>query len=438
MVKTLWCWMAALGIAGNSAMGLPDAPKVKMLWFDATANWQRLSTPEGVAQVLDRCVWAGVTDIAVDVKPISGLVLYPSNIAPRMTQWKGIKRDKDYDYLKTVIGQAHDRKLRVHAALNVFSEGRRDAREGLVYTVHPDWQTILYTPDGLVPMSQVQDKMATFVNPALPEVIDYELSILREVVGKYDVDGIILDRGRYDSIAADFSPPSKKAFEAFLAQELANWPEDVYRLEVRDGRQEITRGPYFKDWVYWRASLIRDFFEKARRVVKEANPKVLFGDYAGSWYPTYYEVGVNWASEKYHPTYDWARSDYSETAYAELLDFFCSGCYFEEVTKADLDARRKDLPPERWEAAMGQVLEYWYCVEGAAEMSKKVIMGAAPVYGSLYVLQYKDKPEKFRQAIQMCLERTEGVMIFDLVYIQDYGWWDILKKTFALWDGKRH
>jgi len=70
-------------------------------------------------------------------------------------------------------------------------------------------------------------------------------------------------------------------------------------------------------------------------------------------------------------------------------------------------------------------------------MSKKVIMGAAPVYGSLYVLQYKDKPEKFRQAIQMCLERTEGVMIFDLVYIQDYGWWDILKKTFALWDGKR-
>lgn len=35
----------------------------------------------------------------------------------------------------------------------------------------------------------------------------------------------------------------------------------------------------------------------ARKEVKAANPKVSFGTYTGAWYPSYYEVGVNFASK---------------------------------------------------------------------------------------------------------------------------------------------
>lgn len=44
----------------------------------------------------------------------------------------------------------------------------------------------------------------------------------------------------------------------------------------------------------------------ARKEVKAANPKVSFGTYTGAWYPSYYEVGVNFASKKYDPAKDFS------------------------------------------------------------------------------------------------------------------------------------
>lgn len=50
--------------------------------------------------------------------------------------------------------------------------------------------------------------------PANPIVQEYELKIVSEVVEKYpQLDGIILDRVRFDGIQADFSPLSLKKFE---------------------------------------------------------------------------------------------------------------------------------------------------------------------------------------------------------------------------------
>ena len=44
--------------------------------------------------------------------------------------------------------------------------------------------------------------------------------------------------------------------------------------------------------------------------------------YTGAWYPTYFEVGVNWASRNYDVSKDfsWATPDYKNYGFAELLD----------------------------------------------------------------------------------------------------------------------
>ena len=49
---------------------------------------------------------------------------------------------------------------------------------------------------------------------------------------------------------------------------------------------------------------------RARNEVKKVNPDISFGTYTGAWYPSYYEVGVNFASKKYDPSedFDWATS----------------------------------------------------------------------------------------------------------------------------------
>lgn len=70
-----------------------------LLWFDATANFARFSNADSVKKYLDKCAAAGVTDAVIDVRPITGEVLFDSKIAPRMNEWQGINRDPKFDFL---------------------------------------------------------------------------------------------------------------------------------------------------------------------------------------------------------------------------------------------------------------------------------------------------------------------------------------------------
>ncbi|HMR19697.1 MAG TPA: hypothetical protein PKA53_10395, partial [Sphingobacterium sp.] len=49
-----------------------------ILWFDATANFDRFCDRDSIVFYLQKSKDVGVTDIVVDVKPITGEVLYPS------------------------------------------------------------------------------------------------------------------------------------------------------------------------------------------------------------------------------------------------------------------------------------------------------------------------------------------------------------------------
>lgn len=407
------------------AQGLFPKEKPKMLWFDATANFKRLGSYDSVVMILDKCVNAGITDIIVDVKPISGEVLYESAFALKMKTWDGFTRPDTFDYVNTVIKEARKRNLKVHIALNVFCEGHNYYDRGIVYTKHPEWATIIYTKDGFIPVTQQKHKYSAMVNPALEQVREYELKIIEEIVKKFDIDGLVLDRVRYDGIYADFSDSSRFRFEKWLGKEI-RFPDDIFKIES----DSIVRRRYFKEWLKWRALTIRKFFERAREVVKSLKPNVLFGDYAGSWYLTYYELGANWASEKYKPEFDWACENYNETGYAELLDFLCSGLYFYEVTKEEVEARDMIDASKLTEPGMKATKTIWYSVEGSAELVKKVTMGVIPIYGSLYVEQYKGEPERFKRAIKVALEKTDGVMIFDLMHIENYNLWKHLKDVF--------
>ncbi|MDO8682754.1 MAG: alpha amylase family protein [Armatimonadota bacterium] len=405
----------------------------RIMWCDAEANQDYLSTREGVAETVRRCKDAGINTIVVDVKPLSGYTLYKSNIAPRVSARKDSAYPKDYDLLGTMVEEGHKLGLKVHAAINVFSEASQALGDGTAFE-HPDWQCINYEamspataneqPDPqfatetrpcLIPVSQSKaEHLAVFVNPANRQVRDYELSIVKEIAKNYDIDGLILDRMRYPNIRADFSDLSRDQFENWLGKKIERWPEDIYRLKgIGD---EIERGPYFNKWLEWRSLQIHDFVSEVRSTIKREKPSMTLGVYVGSWYLEYYGVGVNWASSKYAPKYDWATESYNSTGYAGLVDYMCAGCYYPAATAAEALAAGQ---PE------------WKSVESAAATSNEVVMDDTFVYASLYVLDYKDKPDAFLRAIQTAMSSSQGVMIFDLVYIRNYDWWDVLKQAFG-------
>jgi len=239
-------------------------------------------------------------------------------------------------------------------------------------------------------------------------------------------------RRRYDNIRSDFSDYSRKAFESWLNMPVQNWPEDIFTWgNNEEGKSVHIPGKHYKEWLFWRAKIIYDFFVEARTRVKSVRPNAVFSDYVGAWYPSYYELGVNWASKEYDPSeeYDWALPDYKETGYAETLDYLFTGCYFYPVTVAEVDSLYADWKqkPNR-EAGMEEKYKPYHSVEGAAKMSKKVTMGKIPVYGSLYVQQYKDEnnPGKFVDAMKMVRHESDGLMIFDLVHIIMFDWWEEL------------
>ena len=408
-----------------------------VMWLDATANFERLGTGDGIIAMFDKCRDTGVTDLILDVKPISGHVLYPSEFAPQLKEWNGFTRPGDFDFINTAIKHAHDRGMKLHIALNIFSEGHKYISSGTIYDKHPEWQSILYTPEGMMPITEYEPGYSGFTNPLFPEVQQHQLNIIRELAETYNPDGIVLDRCRFNGLNSDFSDYTRDRFEEYLVETrgleypvIERWPEDIFTWVEENGSHTHQPGEYFKEWLEFRAAVIKDFVKRARETVKDVNPDIALLNYVGAWYPVYYELGVNWASVQYDPSedYEWATPEYKNTGFAELFDWLMVGTYFYEVTIDEL--QQADETGERTEDAMGEGKEYWYSVEGSSQIAMEVTKGVIPVYGSLYVEQYQweDDPEQFRRAVEMARQETDGVMIFDLVHLEQYGYWDYLER----------
>ena len=246
MKRELFAALMLLAAAAGSGCQEPAAPvKPKLMWLDCSANWERFSYPDSIRYYVDKCREAGMTALVLDIKGTSSEVVYPSEFAPQLKEWKGIVRP-DFDFIGTFTEAAHKAGMEIYGAFNTFAEGHGIFRRGLIYDGHPEWQAINYLPGkGLTPQLDIPGKTVLFTNPALPEVQEHAIALFREVASKYDLDGIILDRARYDNIMSDFSDFSRKAFEAYIGQKLERFPEDIYtwRLEThrRPVLQEVDR-----------------------------------------------------------------------------------------------------------------------------------------------------------------------------------------------------
>lgn len=247
-----------------------------------------------------------------------------------------------------------------------------------------------------------------FVSPADPAVWNYELAVIYEIVTRYDVDGIVLDRTRYQDITEDFSPQSRREFEHFLGHPVAHWPQDIYTY-VPSGYWVARRpGPLYKAWLGYRAHTIMAYTRAVVHLVHTLRPRVAVGMYVGAWYPVYYNEGVNWASPSVRPPYPWIGEDWVRAGLAPLLDYLMIGLYYRPVTIWDALRERTD-----------PILS----IQGGAILGRSVVHHATPVVGALLVSLYAHEPAQLTQAIEMSRRLTSGTMLFDLVYLSSEDLW---------------
>ena len=205
---------ACCGGAGNP----PRAPKsglAKYLWFDAEANFARFASQDSIRYWLDRAVETGFNRIVVDVKPVEGDVLYKSDFMTELTDFRGTKTDRTWDYLQFFLDEAARRDLEVTVSTTIFPAGLTATRQGPVFRDAAfDGRTCIeYMPDGT--LLDIRDDKAinvAFLNPAMPENQEWALRFIREILSKYRFDGYALDYCRYPGATADFSEFSRREF----------------------------------------------------------------------------------------------------------------------------------------------------------------------------------------------------------------------------------
>lgn len=412
--------LSACKTRGKQIVGETNKPA--LMWFDAEANFERFSNPDSIDYYLTKVKSLGFTHAVVDVRPITGEVLFETETAPKMREWEGFER-LDFDYLGHFLRKAHELGLQVYASLNVFVAGHNYFDRGLVYSTHPEWSSTLYTPEGIVAITTQKKKYSAMVNPINEEFQTHILNVLKDLVKKYpSLDGLMLDRVRYDGISADFSFLSRKKFEEYIGQRVEKYPEDIFEWRQNENKKYYPeRGKLFLKWIEWRTKNIYDFMVRARKEVKSINPNIAFGTYTGAWYPSYYEVGVNFASNQYDPNkdFDWATPEYKRYGYAELIDLYVTGNYYTDVTIEEYKKTKRTVWNETDSKAQSGI---WYCVEGSC-LHLREILGKNKFIGGILVDQFYDDPPKLSKTIEMNLKASDGLMVFDIVHIIRKGLW---------------
>lgn len=193
-----------------------------------------------------------------------GVTLYRSKV---MAQHFGIEIDfysRGRDPLAEVVEEAHRVGLKVVPWFEYGFASSYQQNGGRIINTKPGWAGLNST-GGLVIKNGFE-----WMNAFDPEVQDFIISLVLEVVRKYDIDGIQGD----DRMPA---MPSEGGYDAKTVA--------LYRQEF--GRQPPA---YHKDpqWVQWRANLLTKFLIRLRREVKAIKPNLMI-----SMAPSVYKWGLD-------------------------------------------------------------------------------------------------------------------------------------------------
>lgn len=250
----MWPGVAtACGSESGDSPVVPAEPSEKDhfsgVWVTSVAS-DALNSRDNIVSTVDMCVRSGINNIFVVVWN-KGLTLYPSKV---MKDLIGKEIDDTYagrDPLKEMIEEGHRRGVKVHAWFEYGFAASNNAGGGAIIAARPHWAA-----------KDIDGRLLTkngfeWMNAFYPEVQDFMMSLVMEVVESYDVDGVQGD----DRMPA---LPSTGGYDDYTRQ--------LYRSE----NGGIDPPSDYKDtqWVNWRADKLTDFQKRLYARVKSVKPDV--------------------------------------------------------------------------------------------------------------------------------------------------------------------
>ena len=185
--------------------------------------------------------------------------LYKSNLEPWsywLTGEQGKAPAPYYDPLEFWVKAAHDRGIELHVWLNPYRAHHREGKtisSQSVVKQHPDWVVLL-------------KQGYWWMDPAKKEVQDYTTAVVRDLVKRYDIDGVHLD---------DYFYPYLEYNEG------ADFPDDVSWNAYQKSGGKLSRAD-------WRRENVNTLIERLYKTIKAEKKSVKFGiSPFGIWKPGY-------------------------------------------------------------------------------------------------------------------------------------------------------
>lgn len=222
------------------------ADEFRGLYVDAFYPHLGIKSHDQVTQMVNAAKAANFNALIVQVRK-RGDAYYDSHVEPKASDIP-----VGYDPLADIITQAHALGMEVHAWLSVYevsSNKYTNLPAQHITNAHPDW---LMTDTG--GKSAYADGKI-FVDPGVPEVQDHFISVVKDILGNYAVDGINLDNIRYPSVSFGYNTAS------------------VSRFNLASGTAAIPK-PRDVAWMQWRRGQVTALVMKVHDAIAEAKPDV--------------------------------------------------------------------------------------------------------------------------------------------------------------------
>ena len=211
----------------------PPKHEVRAAWVTAVygLDWPRTraTTPESIrkqqdelVEILDKLKAANFNTVLFQTRT-RGDVLYKSSIEPYNSILTG-KTDGNpgYDPLAFAVAECHKRGMECHAWMVTIPLGNRKHVAALGKASVTKRKPAICVPY----------KREYFLNPGHPQTKEYLMSLVREVVERYDVDGVHFDYLRYPEHALRFS--DSYTYKKYgNGRDLAQWRRDNITEIVR-------------------------------------------------------------------------------------------------------------------------------------------------------------------------------------------------------------
>jgi uncharacterized lipoprotein YddW (UPF0748 family) len=270
------------------------------MWLRPPANVEELL--ESLENMRDM----GINTIFIETYYHSWTI-YPAENSAQRPEFLG------WDPMKLTVDFAREHDMEVHAWIEVFyafNPNYLDGTLGPVLTRHPDW---LLKSNDLADHTAEDGKL--FLNPAHPDVQNYLVDLMKELVETYDVDGIHLDYIRYPVHTEEkkfgYGDLSKKRFA-----EDRGYPDTDFSLDDPDVQT---------DFAAWKKLTVTRFVERVTEELKGVDEDIQL---SAAIFPSYADDPES--QQKFQDWAAWVKGD--------MLDFITPMCY-----APNRDKRRQEI-----------------------------------------------------------------------------------------------